>query len=95
MDIVEKRRIGEVYNLGSGEEKRNIDIAKALLYIMKKDIDLIEYVKNRLGHDIRYGLNSQKVFRQIGWQPKVDFKKGLENTVSRCFKPTRVIFITC
>jgi len=86
LGIMERGRIGEIYNLGSGQERQNINIVNAILRIIKKDKDSIEFVKDRPGHDIRYRLNSQKVFNEIGWQPKINLKVGLENTVNWCLK---------
>ncbi len=86
LDIMHKGRIGEAYNLGSGKEEQNIDIVNAVLRILKKDKNSIEFVQDRPGHDIRYRLNSQKVSHEIGWQPKIDLKVGLENTVNWCLK---------
>ncbi len=86
LEIMHKGRIGELYNLGSGKEERNIDIVSAILRILKKDKNSIEFVQDRPGHDIRYRLNSQKVSHEIGWQPKIDLKVGLENTVNWCLK---------
>jgi len=90
--IMQKGRIGEIYNLGSGEEKRNIDMAKTLLRILNKDNDLIEFVKDRPGHDIRYSLNSQKVFDETGWQPRVNFLDGLKITVRWYLKHKHWLF---
>lgn len=86
LKILEKGKIGEVYNLGSHEEKHNIDVVKILLKILKKDKRLIEFVKDRPGHDIRYSLDSTKVFKEIKWQPNLDFNKGLESTLKWCLK---------
>jgi len=72
---------GEIYNVGSGEEKRNIDVVKTILQILGKSEDQIEFVKDRLGHDFRYSLNSHKVREEIGWQAKVLFAEGMEKTV--------------
>jgi dTDP-glucose 4,6-dehydratase len=78
---VEKGRAGEIYNVGSGEEKRNIDVVKTILKILGKTEDLIEFVKDRLGHDFRYSLNSDRIRQEIGWKPKVQFSEGIEKTV--------------
>ena len=80
-EAVEKGRAGEIYNVGSGEEKRNIDVVKTILKILGKTEDLIEFVKDRLGHDFRYSLNSDKIRREISWKPKVQFSEGIEKTV--------------
>ncbi|MFZ3135797.1 MAG: dTDP-glucose 4,6-dehydratase [Thermodesulfovibrionales bacterium] len=80
-ETVEKGRAGEIYNVGSGEEKRNIDVVKTILKILGKTEDLIEFVRDRLGHDFRYSLNSDKIRREVGWEPKVQFSEGIEKTV--------------
>ncbi|MDP2943910.1 MAG: dTDP-glucose 4,6-dehydratase [Candidatus Omnitrophota bacterium] len=79
--ILEEGKIGEIYNIGSGQEKRNIDVVKQILDILGKPESLIELVKDRPGHDFRYRLNSEKIRKEIGWQPKIKFARGLENTV--------------
>jgi dTDP-glucose 4,6-dehydratase len=79
--IAEKGRPGEIYNVGSGEEKRNIEVVKTILKILGKTEDLIEYVKDRLGHDFRYSLNSAKIREHTGWNINVHFSEGIEKTV--------------
>ena len=79
--ISEKGKIGEIYNVGSGEEKRNIDVVKTVLKLLGKPEDLIEFTKDRLGHDFRYSLNSNKICKQIGWKSKIHFHEGIEKTV--------------
>lgn len=81
LNIIQEGKVGEIYNLGSGQEKKNLDTVKAILRSLKKDDNLIGFVKDRPGHDIRYSLNSGKIFKEIGWQPKVSFEDGLKNTV--------------
>jgi len=80
--ILRNGRMGETYNIGSGFEKRNIDVAKAVLNILGKPHSLIEFVKDRPGHDFRYSLNSSKVKRKLGFSPKVDFETGIKKTVA-------------
>jgi len=79
--ILDKGGTGEIYNIGSGEEKRNIDVVTTILKILGKSDELIEFVKDRLGHDFRYSLNSNKIKEQIGWKSKVLFSEGIEKTV--------------
>jgi dTDP-glucose 4,6-dehydratase len=79
--ILEKGKTGEVYNIGSGQEKRNIDVVKRILKILGKPQGLIEFVKDRPGHDLRYSLNSSEIKKELGWQAKVKFENGLKNTV--------------
>ncbi|MFC1709248.1 dTDP-glucose 4,6-dehydratase [Candidatus Omnitrophota bacterium] len=79
--ILNKGRIGEIYNLGSGFEKRNIEVAKAILDILDKPHSLIEFVKDRPGHDYRYSLNFSKAKRELGYLPRVNFETGIKKTV--------------
>jgi dTDP-glucose 4,6-dehydratase len=79
--ILEKGTVGEVYNVGSGEEKRNIEVVKAILKLLKKPENLIAFTKDRLGHDYRYSLNSEKIREELGWQINVTFAEGIEKTV--------------
>jgi len=79
--VVEKGRPGEAYNIGSGEERKNIEVVKEILRILGKPDSLITFVKDRPGHDRRYALDSGKMFKESGWRPKVSFEEGLEETV--------------
>jgi dTDP-glucose 4,6-dehydratase len=79
--ILEKGKIGGIYNLGSQEERKNIEVVKAIIEILNKTQNWIEFVKDRPGHDVRYRLNFDKVFHEIGWHPKLKFKDGLKLTV--------------
>jgi dTDP-glucose 4,6-dehydratase len=79
--IIEKGKVGEIYNVGSKEEKRNIDVVKAILKLLNKPESLITFVKDRPGHDYRYSLNSDKIKRELGWQAKTSFEEGIEKTV--------------
>jgi dTDP-glucose 4,6-dehydratase len=80
--ILEKGDVGEIYNVGSGEEKRNIEVVKTILNLLGKSEDLIEFIKDRLGHDFRYFLNSEKVRRKTGWEAEVKFDEGIKKTVN-------------
>jgi len=80
-EIIQKGKVGEVYNVGSGEERKNIDVVKSILSILGKPESLIEFVKDRPGHDFRYSLNTEKIEREIGWKAKVKFEEGIEKTV--------------
>ena len=80
---------GEVYNIGGNNEWKNIDLVKLLCQIMDIKLKrekgtcekLITYVKDRLGHDLRYAIDSSRLQRELGWSPSIDFPKGLEKTV--------------
>lgn len=80
LKIIKKGRTGQIYNLGSREKMENIAVAKLLLKIMGKKSDMIEFVKDRPGHDFRYSLSSHKVFNETGWSNSLGFKKGLVKT---------------
>jgi dTDP-glucose 4,6-dehydratase len=79
--ILEKGKAGEIYNVGSGEERRNIEVVRSVLQLLGKPESLIEFTRDRLGHDYRYSLNSEKIKKHLGWQRKVSFNEGIENTV--------------
>jgi dTDP-glucose 4,6-dehydratase len=81
-ETIQTGNAGEIYNVGSGEEKRNIDVVRTILQILGKPGELISFVKDRLGHDFRYSLNSQKIQTQLGWKAKVSFAEGIEKTVA-------------
>lgn len=78
--VLEKGELGEVYNIGAGNEMRNIDMARSLLAEIGKPESLIEHVKDRPGHDRRYALDSRKL-RSLGWQPRHDAAEALRATV--------------
>lgn len=81
IDLVRRNGIpGEVYNIGSGEERTNLEVARAVLDAVGAEEDLIEFVEDRPGHDQRYALNSSKV-RSLGWEPEWTFTEGLIRTV--------------
>ena len=79
---IRKGKIGETYNISAGNELRNIDIVKTILNIMGKPKNLITFVEDRPGHDIRYSLDSSKIRKEFGWKPKHNFEEALETTVS-------------
>jgi dTDP-glucose 4,6-dehydratase len=80
-EIMEKGKIGEIYNVGSNQERRNIDVVKTILKLLHKKEDLIEFVKDRPGHDFRYSLDTTKIKNELGWEAKTTFEEGIEKTV--------------
>lgn len=80
--VVEKGRPGEVYNIGAGTEIRNIDLVKMIVASLGQSEDLIEFVRDRPGHDARYSIDASKITRELGWMPRVAFREGLEATVA-------------
>ncbi len=87
--IFHKGRIAETYNIGGFNEWKNIDIIKVLINTVDRllgrpegaDMDLITYVTDRAGHDLRYAIDSTKLQRELGWEPSLQFEEGIEKTV--------------
>ena len=75
-------RPGEVYNLGGGNERTNLEVVRALLQLAGKPESLVTYVADRPGHDRRYALDSAKAARDLGWRPRVAFDQGFAETVA-------------
>ena len=83
LKILEKGKTGEIYNVGADNEVANIDLVKLLLKILEKNEKLIEFVKDRPGHDRRYAIDSNKIQSELGWQPEhVNFEEELEKMVA-------------
>jgi dTDP-glucose 4,6-dehydratase len=74
-------REGEVYNIGSGQEKTNLEVVRAVLKLLGKPESLITYVKDRPGHDRRYAMDCSKIRREWGWQSEIEFSEGLAQTI--------------
>lgn len=79
--VLEKGILGEVYNIGGNNEWQNIDIVKLILKKLNKSEELIQFVKDRPGHDRRYAIDSTKIQKELNWYPKYDFETGIENTI--------------
>lgn len=80
--ILEKGRLGETYCIGGNGERENIWIVKKLLELLGRDESMIEYVKDRAGHDRRYAINFDKIKTELGWEPSVTLEEGLAKTVA-------------
>jgi len=78
--VLHRGTLGEIYNLGTGVETRNIEMATKLLAIVGKPESLLQYITDRPGHDRRYALNVDKI-KALGWRPRHDFNSALERTV--------------
>jgi dTDP-glucose 4,6-dehydratase len=79
--VLDKGRPGEVYNIGGSRALPNIEVVKRILAATGRDESLIRYVTDRPGHDRRYALTSEKLERETGWKPRVEFEQGLAGTV--------------
>ncbi|KUO60801.1 dTDP-glucose 4,6-dehydratase [bacterium BRH_c32] len=79
--VLENGKIGNVYNIGASQEMKNIEIVKLILNMLGKDESLIEYVKDRPGHDRRYAIDSFKIQNELGWTPDYKFEQAIQDTV--------------
>ncbi len=87
--VFHRGRPGESYNIGGGCERKNIDIVRRIIEIVDRltgkpsgtSLDLIAYVTDRKGHDLRYAIDSAKLAHELGWRPEVTLDEGLEMTV--------------
>ena len=79
--VLERGREGEIYNIGGNRSLPNLEVIHQVLALTGKPESLIRYVPDRPGHDRRYALSSEKLMRETGWQPQVDFETGLARTI--------------
>ncbi|VUS83742.1 dTDP-glucose 4,6-dehydratase 2 [Klebsiella huaxiensis] len=90
--VVTEGVVGETYNIGGHNERKNIDVVKTICQLLEELVpkkpagvkqysDLITYVKDRPGHDIRYAINADKIYRELGWKPQETFDSGIRKTV--------------
>ena len=79
--VASRGATGEAYNMGGNAEWENIAIVKEILKAMHKPESLINYVKDRPGHDFRYAMDYSKIERELGWRPSVSFPEGLKSTI--------------
>jgi dTDP-glucose 4,6-dehydratase len=78
---IEKGESGSIYNVSAGNELPNLELAKLILELLQRPIDLIQFVKDRPGHDFRYSLDSSRIRSELGWKPRHDFRESLRDTV--------------
>lgn len=79
--ILHKGTPGEVYNVGGHNEMRNIDIVRLIVHELGKSENLITFVPDRAGHDMRYGIDPTKIGRKLGWKPETKFEDGIRKTI--------------
>lgn len=79
--IIHNGTIGEIYNIGGHNEKNNLDVVKTILKELGKSDDLITYVKDRPGHDLRYAIDPSKINKELGWIPETKFEEGIKKTI--------------
>ncbi len=79
--IIRNGKVGEVYNIGGHNERTNLEVVKTILGALNKSEDLITYVKDRAGHDLRYAIDPTKMETELNWQPKYNFDTGIVQTI--------------
>ena len=79
--VCQNGKLGEVYNIGGGNEKTNLEITERILKKLEKPQSLMAYVKDRLGHDRRYSVDCSKI-ADLGWKPKHEFEEALDKTIT-------------
>ena len=79
--ILHKGKVGEIYNLGGHSERTNLEVVKIILRQLGKSEELIEFVADRAGHDLRYAIDSTKAEKELGWNRTYNFEDGIKETV--------------
>ncbi len=80
--ILQKGRVGEIYNVGGHNEMKNLDIVKLICKHLGKSEDLIHFVTDRKGHDLRYAIDPTKIHEELGWLPETKFEDGIKKTIA-------------
>ena len=80
-DVLIQGRAGEIYNVGADTERKNLDLVRTILAHLGKGEELIEFVRDRPGHDRRYAIDSSKIRAEIGWKPLHNLERGLAETI--------------
>ena len=79
--ILEKGKVGQVYNIGGHNERKNIDIVRLICRVLDKPESLITHVTDRKGHDMRYAIDPSFIHRELGWLPETRFEDGIQRTI--------------
>lgn len=80
--IIHKGKVGETYCIGGDSEENGIEIADTILQLLEKPTSLKIFVEDRKGHDMRYAMNHSKITKELGWEPSVNFKDGIKQTIN-------------
>ncbi len=79
--IIHNGRVGEIYNIGGHNEMKNIDVVRLIIEYLGKSKELITYVTDRAGHDMRYAIDPTKIHNELGWLPQTKFSDGIKKTI--------------
>lgn len=79
--VLHEGKVGEIYNIGGNNERKNLQIVNAILKELGKSENQISFVADRLGHDRRYAIDASKIKEELGWQPKYVFESGIKQTI--------------
>ena len=79
--IIHKPMLGHVFNVGGDQEKTNLEVVQTIIHSLNKDENLIQYVQDRKGHDLRYAIDSSKMDQYYNWKPTIKFEDGLKTTI--------------
>lgn len=79
--VLHRGKVGEIYNIGGNNEKPNLEIISLIISVLKKNKNLIEFVKDRPGHDRRYAIDNSKITMELGWKPSYTFEQGIVETI--------------
>tara|TARA_Y100001938_G_C8063488_1_gene418751 strand:+ start:730 stop:1716 length:987 start_codon:yes stop_codon:yes gene_type:complete len=81
--ILQKGKPGETYNIGANCEKKNLEVVYAITDLLKVEPhDCIDFIEDRIGHDLRYAIDNTKIRKELRWKPKITFEKGIAKTVA-------------
>lgn len=80
--IIRNGKEGEIYNIGGHNERTNLKVIKTIIRALGKSEELITYVKDRPGHDMRYAIDPSKIKKELGWEPYTTFEDGIEKTIN-------------
>lgn len=83
--IIHSGKVGEVYNIGGHNERTNLQVVKTIINALGKSEDLITYVTDRPGHDMRYAIDPTKIKNELGWEPTTTFDEGIKKTIKWYF----------
>lgn len=79
--IIHEGKVGEVYNIGGHNERTNLEVVRTIIHELGKSEDLIQYVTDRPGHDMRYAIDPTKIKNELGWEPTTTFDEGIKKTI--------------